>query len=116
MSFYTSMASTASRLIGTYGRDVMLVRDNDSIDPVTGVTTSGGTTRYKLKGIFKLYPDSLIDGARITASDRAIILDNKIEPLLTDKVDISGQEWNIESIKTSEPANEKLVYFLQIRR
>ena len=110
------MASTASRLIGTYGRVVMLVRNTDSTDPVTGVTTSGSTTRYKLMGIFKLYPDSLIDGTRIKASDRVIILDNKIEPILTDKIDISGQEWNIENIKTSEPANEKLVYFLQIRR
>ena len=116
MSFYSEIALTASRLIVKYGKSITLKRSSDSIDPVTGTTTSGATQYYKLSGIFKLYPDNLIDGKIITSSDRLIIMDGKFEPLLTDTIVLGVQPWSIEEIKTSEPANDVLIYFVRIRR
>lgn len=110
------MSATASRLIASYGKSMTLVRNNDSIDPVTGVNTPGSDQQFSVNGIFKLYPDNLIDGTRITASDRLIVLDNGVEPLLTDTIEINGALWPIEEIKTSEPADDTLVYFVRVRR
>ena len=116
MSFYDDMASTSSRLISRFGQIFMLVREVDSIDPVTGVNTEGATRRYQVNGLLKTYPDNLIDGTRIKHSDRLIILDAKLEPLLTDKIRIQNNDWNIENIKASSPAGVALVYFVQVRK
>lgn len=116
MSFYGDLADTASRLIGVYGKDIMIKRSDDSIDPVTGVTTSGATQYYKTKGMFKIIPDDLVDGTRIMASDRMIVLSSDFEPELTDAVMINDNPWTIQEIKTSEPSNTVLVYFVRVRK
>ena len=115
-SFYSRLALTSSRLIEKYGQSIMLVRPGDSVDPVTGVTTSGSDIRYKLNGILQKYPDNLIDGTRIKSSDRMLILSGEVEPLITDKVTIGSTDWAIESIQTSNPAGTALVYFIQLHR
>lgn len=116
MSFYSGLASTASRLISKYGQDILIVRSADSVDPVTGATTTGSNSNYKIKGILQTYPDNLIDGTRIKSSDRLVIIDGSVTPLMTDKVKLESQDWNIESIKTSNPAGTRLVHFVQARR
>lgn len=115
-AFYDRLASTASRLIAKYGQSMLLVRSGDSVDPVTGVTTSGSGTNIKVNGILQKYPDNLIDGTRIKASDRLVIIDGTSEPLMSDLVKINNQDWSIESIQTSNPAGTALVFFVQTRR
>jgi len=114
--FYNRLANTATRLIIKYGQSLLLVRSGNSVDPVTGVATSGSGISYKIMGILQTYPDNLIDGTRIKQSDRLVIIDGSIAPLLTDKIKVENQEWNIESLKTSNPAGTKLVHFIQVRR
>lgn len=116
MSFYSSMAATASRLIDKYGQTLYLVRSGDSADPVTGATTTGSNMNYKIKGILQTYPNNLVDGTRIKASDRLVIIDGTTTPLMSDKVKLESQDWNIESIKTSNPAGTALINFVQVRR
>ena len=116
MSFYSNLASTASRLISKYGQSLLLVRSGDSVDPVTGTVTTGSDINFKIMGILQTYPDNLIDGTRIKASDRLVIIDGSVTPLLTDKIKLESQEWNIESIKTSNPSGTRLVHFVQARR
>jgi len=116
MSFYSNLANTASRLINKYGQNILIVRSGDSVDPVTGVTTSGSDINYKTMGILQTYPDNLIDGTRIKASDRLVIIDGSITPLIDDKIKLESQNWNVESLKTSNPAGTSLVHFVQVRR
>jgi hypothetical protein len=115
-NFYTTMAATASRLINKYGQVLYLVRSGDSVDPVTGATTAGSGMNYKIRGILQTYPNNLVDGARIKTSDRLVIIGGTTTPLIADKVRFESQDWNIESIKTSNPAGTALIYFVQVRR
>lgn len=114
--FYDKMADTSSRLLKKFGQDVFLIRPDTTIDPVTGTDTSGVDRHYLLTGLFKSYPDNFIDGTRIKASDRMIIMSGDFEPEISDKIKTDNQEWNIESIKTTNPAGTALIYFVQVRR
>ncbi len=114
--FYTSMAATASRLITKYGQSLLLLRSGDSTDPVTGTVTTGSSVNYKINGILQTYPNNLIDGTRIKSSDRLVMTDATVTPLMGDKIKLESQDWNIESIKTLNPASTALVHFIQVRR
>ena len=115
-AFYDNLASTASRLISKYGQTLYIVKTGDSIDPVTGVTTSAARANIKVNGILQNYPDNLIDGTRIKSSDRMVIIGGTVKPLNDDRIRIENQDWSIESIKTSNPAGTALVHFIQARR
>ena len=115
-AFYDNLAATASRLIKKYGQTLYIVKTSDSIDPVTGVTTSATKPNIKVNGILQNYPDNLIDGTLIKSSDRLAVIDGTVQPLIDDRMRIESQDWEIESIKTSNPAGTALVYFVQVRR
>ena len=116
-TFYSQMADTASRLITQFGQSITIKRNTGgSVHPVTGVVTAGTTASLTAKGILKAYPDNLIDGTRITKSDRMLILDDSQVPVMTDKITVQSQDWNIEDITTSNPAGVPLVYFVQVRK
>lgn len=114
--FYANMAATAKRLIAKFGYATQVKRIGSKVvNPVTGGVT-GTSTTYTVQGILQPYPDALINGTSILASDRLIIIDAQHEPLITDKFVIQGQDWAAISIKASNPAGTALVYFVQVRR
>lgn len=115
--FYNRMATMAARLIKKFGAIGSLKRTTGaSIDPVTGVVVGGTTTTYTPYTLLQKFADDMIDGTRILASDRLIILDDTIEPLTTDTITISSQDWNIMSVSESNPAGVAIVYFVQARK
>lgn len=116
-AFYTRMAATASKLLDKYGADVSVVRvESGSVDPVTGVVTEGNTLTLKAKGLINKFDDKLIDGTRIKASDRVLIMNNAFVPLMTDRPTVGGQNWTIVEVNTVQPANVPVVYMVQVRR
>lgn len=115
--FYSGMAATASRLLARFGSPVTLSRSTGgSRDPVTGVETPGIDDSKTTVGILKKYPDKLIDGTRIKTGDRLLVVDASVEPLMTDRPVIGGQEWTPVSIEAANPAGTPLVYFIHARR
>lgn len=119
MSFYLKMAATAQRLLTKFGAPVTLQRySGRSTDPVTGVVTAGTDASVTTTGLLKPFPDSLIDGERVLASDRMLILSAEQVPQPTDKPVIGGQNWAIVEggITTVSPAGTDIVYFVQVRR
>lgn len=116
MSFYADMQATAARLIDQFGRDVVLVRESGGgIDPVTGAVTTGTDDSVTVRGIVRRYPNSLIDGTRIQATDREVVVEAKEQPLMTDRVRIDGKDYPVEEIQTTDPAGTPLVYFVRVR-
>ena len=76
MSFYAEMAGVAAELMGEFGQVITVNRTTGgSIDPVTGTVTPGATTTLTANGVLRPYPDALIDGTRITASDRMLVME-----------------------------------------
>lgn len=118
MSFdYAAMAATALRLLESFGQDVVLKRfTGNSIDPVTGATVAGTDASVTTTGIMKLYASNMIDGTRILATDRELVLSNEQVPVQTDTVTIDGEDWSIVAIKPVSPAGTDLVYFVQVRK
>lgn len=116
-AFYTRMAATASKLLNKFGGAVTVVRNvGGSVNPVTGVVTPGSNTTLTGKGLLNKFSDDLIDGTRIKASDRLLMLDSSFEPVMTDKPTIASQNWTIVEIRTIKPANVAVMYALQVRR
>ena len=50
------------------------------------------------------------------SSDRLVIVDNTIEPLTTDEIVLSGQDWTIVNVEEAKPATVGVVYFIQARK
>lgn len=116
-TFYTSMAATASRLLAKFGMIITIKRTTGgSVNPVTGAVVAGTTTSYSPQGLVQRYRDDQIDGTRILSSDRLVIVDNTVEPLTTDKITLSSQDWSIVDVKESKPSTIGIVYFIQARR
>lgn len=115
--FYGRMAATASRLLEKFGAPVTLARETGgTYDPVTGETTPPADDSQTTTGLLKRYPDHFIDGTRILTGDRMLILDASVQPLMSDRPTIGGQQWTPVSIETQSPAGVPLVYFVQCRR
>jgi hypothetical protein len=116
-TFYTSMAATASRLLKKFGMTITIKRTTGgSISPVTGAVVAGSTASYTPQGLVQRYRDDQVDGTRILSSDRLVIVDNTVEPLTTDKITLSSQDWSIIDVKESKPSTIGIVYFIQARR
>jgi len=119
MTFYSEMAEMATELITEFGTDVVITRETDEvINPVTGeVEVEAESTEYIAQGVKKKYPENLIDGTRITSSDRQLIIEaSVVEPLITDKITINSQDWPIVEIESVNPAGTPLIYILRVRR
>ena len=119
MSFYSEMAEMATELITEFGTDVTITREIDKeIDPVTGdILVDAESIEYTAQGVMKKYPENLIDGTRITSSDRQLIIEaSVVEPLIIDKITINNQDWPIIEIESVNPAGTPLIYILRVRR
>lgn len=116
--FYNQMAGVARDLISRFGQEVKIIRASQASqpDPVTGATQPGDVLEFYPQGVFRTYPANLIDGTRIKAGDREIILDDTERPRMTDKIEVDDEHWPIVDIQTAEPAGIPLVYFVQVRR
>lgn len=111
------MAATALRLLTKFGQSITLARTTgSSVDPVTGTVTAGSDASVTTTGVLLKYPDSMIDGTRIIASDRRMIVSNEQVPDPSDKPTLNGQDWSIVNIETLSPAGTDVIYELQVRR
>jgi len=111
-AFYDSMAALAARLLEKFGRTVIITRSSATRNPVTGVVTPGATATFEVKGINKVIPKELIDGTRVLASDRMLILEGAVEPRLTDLID----GWSVQEVQSVKPAATDVVHFARIRK
>lgn len=115
--YYAKMADTAARLLDRFGSAITINRTiGESIHPVTGVVTPGSVTTFTPNGVLTKFPDELIDGTRILRSDRKLILDDTVAPLVTDKPVIQGEEWSVQEVMTVEPAGTPIVYECIVRK
>jgi hypothetical protein len=117
VTFYVGLAKVAKDLLTKRGQTITISRTSGSTyDPVTGVTSAGTVTNYLPKGILKQYKSHLIDGTRILATDRELVIDDTVEPLMTDTITIAGESWTPIMLGETNPAGTPLVYKVQVRR
>jgi hypothetical protein len=119
MSFYDSIAATASGLLSKFGKPFEFTRTTGgSINPVTGATVPGVVTKFYPNGIFKkINKDDLVDSTQIQQGDKMILIDSAaFTPTMTDTVTINGAQWNIVDVTPVEPAGQAVIFYVQTRR
>lgn len=116
-AFYSRMAKTAGRLIDRFGMPITVTRTvGGSINPITGVVTPGQTQTFTPMGVFQRVPEDLVDGSRILASDRLLLLDDTVAVQMTDRISVGAQQWPIEEITIVQPAAIPVVYVVRVRK
>jgi hypothetical protein len=120
MSLYEKLSETADRLVAKFGQDIEIMRASTSEpNPVTGVGEDRTGGPYDAIAVLLPYPDRVIDGTRIQAGDRNLIMsvgDADYAPILSDRPIVNEQEWTIVKIDTISPAGTDVLYKLQVRQ
>ena len=112
------LSQTATDLLGELGSKtyVKLVSETASTsDPVTGIDTTGTITTTDLTGVVLRIPQKMIDGERILATDKMIMIDNSVTPTSKDKVQIDLINYRIVEIDGFNHAGTQQFWKLIIR-
>ena len=87
------LSLTATSLLKSLGDEtyVSITRKSGGVfDPVEGQATGATTSILPAVGAATKLDSKLVDGTRIKATDKMIILDGAIEPLYTDLISFGG--------------------------
>ncbi|EHJ8972248.1 hypothetical protein G6S35_004242 [Salmonella enterica] len=114
---YSRLKNRGTALIKKYGYSLSLVRPAKSgIDPATGDRLAGEESLlYRVTGIDQQYRQSEIDGTLIKTGDKKILLTAETVPEQGDYLTDGLSRWNIITITPVKPANDVLLYSLQVR-
>lgn len=114
---YSRLKNRGTALIKKYGYSLSLVRPAKSgIDPATGDRMDGeDSLLYSVTGIDQQYRQSEIDGTLIKTGDKKILLTAETAPEQGDYLTDGLSRWNIITITPVKPANDVLLYSLQVR-
>lgn len=113
---YAEMQAEAAGMIEEFGQAVEIVRQSGTIDPVTGAETGAGSTTTTTAGVLLTYPNALIDGTRILASDRRLYIPGSVDIETSDTVTVDGEPWAIQEIRTTKPAATTVLHEVRVRR
>lgn len=107
------LSSAVTSLLGTLGKRgyVKLLQPNQVYDPTDGTQTETPVT-VDLYAADLPMPNNLVDGERILATDRMIIMDGTTEPTINDYILIgaSTQRYSIVQIKPINHAGTPQAY------
>lgn len=113
MTFYADMAAVATGLLTEFGAP-MAVQRGGAVDPVTGAGALGDAGAATV--VMRRYPARAIDGERVQAGDRELIVAPGYTPEMPDVWTIDGQAWRTMRVDTISPAGVPVVYLVQVRR
>jgi hypothetical protein len=114
---YARSQATADRLIKRFGQTGTLRRPT-STGPGYN-PTAGEPEDHSCTFVVEDYTNREIDGARILATDKKVLLSKvglAIEPATSDKLVVAGAEHHIIRIAPLSPAGTVVFYELQVRR
>lgn len=109
---YDDLAETVTDLLTEFGQAITLSRYSATFNSVTGKDSAASTASLTTVGVWQSIRAELIDGSRIQAGDKLLIIDASVTPAMGDKVD----GWQIVDITTINPAGTALAYRLQVRK
>lgn len=134
MSFYSDMAAMAAEMLAEFGTDIAITRIAHNFDPVANQPVSGGSQVLVVKGVFTAINKSLVDGTRISESERVVLIGPGIEPKTGDFLGMAQSvqavggapgvvlaagaalPWTIKHIRAINPAGTPICYFVQVQQ
>lgn len=125
MTFYSDMATAATRLVTQFGKSMLLRRTvGATINPVTGTRSGGTVTNLATTGLFTklttkdIQRVSALSGSanRLNGSEVVIKLTAAVEPLLSDRVVDGADMYEIVDVDEANPAGTVIAYSLIARK
>ena len=112
------LSAVATDLLTSLGSTtyIKLVRITGATsDPVAGNDAGGTTTTTDMIGAVIKTPRDLIDGERILLTDKTVLIDNSVTPLISDEVQIDSVNYRIVMIGGFNHAGTQQFWKLVIR-
>lgn len=112
---YPATAATATRLLERFGAACTLKRQTTGMyDPATG-TTPVTTTQLATTAAVFAYAQSYIDGTLIRQGDQQAFCAPGVEPKQGDRLAWQGRDYEVVSVKPTNPAGVPVLYEAQLR-
>ena len=106
-------AATATSIMQTFGNatSVKIKRVNGaSFDPILGIYTGGTPEVIDTLAVTGRLPDSVIDGDRIFFGDKSLTISADTPVLITDIIEISGDDYQVIDID-APMVNDEILYY-----
>ena len=114
MSFYDRLLSTATRLIGQYGKDATLTKPGTPTGPEWN-PTPGTPTDYTVKLVETGYSLTNRDATLIERGDKMLLIEAAVEPALEDSITVDGSVLRLIDVQPLNPGGVVLLYEAQAR-
>ena len=95
------LSDTATELMKSLGDETYVTitrKSGGTFDPVAGITTGETTSVLAAVGVVTKLDSKLIDGTRIKATDKMILLDKGLTPTYTDLITFAGVDHTVADI------------------
>jgi hypothetical protein len=116
---YQRSRELAGRLISWFGRDMELIRAEQSdFDPALGAPAKVTTATFSAVGAVLGIDQGLVDGSQVRCDDRRVLLSAQNlagQPLPGDKLVFGGRSYAILEVSPLMPADTEALYELHIR-
>jgi len=117
MSFYSNLASTASRLLTKYGQTVVFTRTTGAtFSPSTGAYSGGTTTTVTGVGATFPYNIKEIDGTLVQLGDVRVFFYATSAPLVGDNCAVDSVNYRVQSVEQLSPGGTVVLYTVQCRK
>lgn len=116
MSKYSGMANTATKMINTSGRNILIKRVvAGTFNPLTNSIAGATSSETTVKAVVTKYKYHEIDGQVIKASDKKILLSAGTDIRVGDKM-IDDGEYHIVDIEEVNPGTQAVLLKAQARK
>ena len=117
MTFYTGLATTATRLLTDKGQTATWAHDNNdgTFNPATGEKTGGTTTAYSAKGALLDFETRRVDGTAVLATDKRFLMQVGSKPDVSDTITVNSVAYQVIAMKETNPAGTAVIYEVQLR-
>ena len=116
MSFYSELATTATRLLTEKGETATFTRTSPgTFDPVTGISSGQNVTTFTAKVYPSDFSVSQVNGESILSGDKKLIMQAGNKPAINDKVTMSGEFSTVVSFESVGLTSDEVIYVVQSR-
>lgn len=116
---YSKFARIANRIIAQFGVTATLTRKSSGAYNVSTSTAAVTSSADTITVVMFPYPAKMIDGTMIHVGDMQVFHGTEgvtADPQAADNLTIGGLIYKIVNVETHKPANEAVLYELQVRK
>jgi hypothetical protein len=112
------LSATATKLMKSLGDETYVTitrKSGGTFDPVEGTNTGETTSILPAVGVVARVDSRVVDGTRIKATDKMIILDKEVTPNYTDLMSFAGIDHTVVDIDEINHAGITQIWKVTVR-